>query len=93
MLTYKNKVTIKDIANMAGVSKTTVSRYINGKYEYMSEETRQDSSKLQAFLSHVPMGRTGEPHELVGPAVFLTSHLASYITGAMVPVDGGYLTR
>ena len=41
MLTYKNKVTIKDIANMAGVSKTTVSRYINGKYEYMSEETRQ----------------------------------------------------
>ena len=59
----------------------------------MSEETRQDTTKLQAFLSHVPMGRTGEPYELVGPAVFLTSHLASYITGAMVPVDGGYLTR
>ncbi|MCY1189615.1 Cyclopentanol dehydrogenase [compost metagenome] len=59
----------------------------------MSQETRQDPGKLEAFLSHVPMGRTGEPHELVGPAVFLTSHLASYITGAMVPVDGGYLTR
>ncbi|MEW4948218.1 SDR family NAD(P)-dependent oxidoreductase [Pseudomonas asiatica] len=59
----------------------------------MSQDTRQDAGKLQAFLSHVPMGRTGEPHELVGPAVFLTSHLASYITGAMVPVDGGYLTR
>ncbi|MNC76207.1 2-dehydro-3-deoxy-D-gluconate 5-dehydrogenase [compost metagenome] len=59
----------------------------------MSEATRQDSSKLEAFLSHVPMGRTGEPHELVGPAVFLTSQLASYITGVMVPVDGGYLTR
>ncbi|MFJ2689138.1 SDR family NAD(P)-dependent oxidoreductase [Pseudomonas sp. NPDC087336] len=59
----------------------------------MSEATRQDSSKLEAFLSHVPMGRTGEPHELIGPAVFLTSPLASYITGAMIPVDGGYLTR
>ena len=46
MLTYKNKVTIKDIANMAGVSKTTVSRYINGKYEYMSEETRQRIKKI-----------------------------------------------
>lgn len=59
----------------------------------MSEATREDPGKLQAFLSHVPMGRTGEPHELIGPALFLTSPLASYITGAMLPVDGGYLTR
>jgi LacI family kdg operon repressor len=36
----KNKAcTIKDIAQRAGVSKTTISRYLNGKYEYMSEET------------------------------------------------------
>ncbi|MFJ4156262.1 SDR family NAD(P)-dependent oxidoreductase [Pseudomonas sp. NPDC089752] len=59
----------------------------------MSQATREDSSKLQSFLSHVPMGRTGEPEELVGPALFLSSSLASYITGAMLPVDGGYLTR
>lgn len=37
----KNKVTIQDIANAVGVSKTTVSRYLNGKYSYMSEETRK----------------------------------------------------
>lgn len=59
----------------------------------MSQATQQDPDKLAGFLSHVPMGRTGEPCELVGPAVFLTSRLASYITGAMLPVDGGYLTR
>jgi LacI family kdg operon repressor len=35
------KFTISDIAKSAGVSKTTVSRYINGKFEYMSEETRK----------------------------------------------------
>ena len=34
------KITIKDIAEMAGVSKTTVSFYLNGKTEKMSEETR-----------------------------------------------------
>jgi NAD(P)-dependent dehydrogenase (short-subunit alcohol dehydrogenase family) len=59
----------------------------------MSAVTRQDTTRLQNFLNHVPMGRTGEPSELVGPAVFLSSPLASYITGAMLPVDGGYLTR
>lgn len=59
----------------------------------MSAATREDASKLQSFLNHVPMGRTGEPDELIGPALFLSSALASYITGAMLPVDGGYLTR
>lgn len=33
-------LTIQDIAEAAGVSKTTISRYLNEKYEYMSEETR-----------------------------------------------------
>ena len=55
MLTYKNKVTIKDIANMAGVSKTTVSRYINGKYEYMSEETRQRIKKIIKKVDYFPL--------------------------------------
>ncbi len=41
MLPPNKKFTISDIAESAGVSKTTVSRYINGKYEYMSEETRR----------------------------------------------------
>lgn len=35
------KVTIADIARLTGVSKTTISRYLNGKYEYMSDETRK----------------------------------------------------
>lgn len=41
-------ITIADIAKGAGVSKTTVSRYINGKYEYMSEETRK---RIEAIIS------------------------------------------
>lgn len=44
----KNKVTIQDIANSVGVSKTTVSRYLNGKYNYMSEETRK---KIEETIS------------------------------------------
>lgn len=42
-------------------------------------------------LSRVPMGRFGEHGELAGTAVFLASPAASYVTGATIPVDGGFL--
>ena len=58
----------------------------------MTEPTRADPGRLAAFLAHVPMKRAGEPEELAGPVVFLCSDAASYITGAILPVDGGYLT-
>ena len=41
------KTTIKDIAHKAGVSATTISRYLNGRYGYMSEETR---SKIENII-------------------------------------------
>jgi NAD(P)-dependent dehydrogenase (short-subunit alcohol dehydrogenase family) len=46
---------------------------------------------LEAFLTHVPMKRVGQPEELVGPVVFLCSDAASYVTGAILAVDGGFL--
>jgi NAD(P)-dependent dehydrogenase (short-subunit alcohol dehydrogenase family) len=57
----------------------------------MTEPTRADPKRLEAYLAHVPMKRVGEPEELAGPVVFLCSDAASYITGAILPVDGGYL--
>jgi NAD(P)-dependent dehydrogenase (short-subunit alcohol dehydrogenase family) len=57
----------------------------------MTEVTRADPKRLDSFLSHVPMRRVGQPEELVGPVVFLCSDAASYVTGAVLPVDGGYL--
>jgi len=57
----------------------------------MTEATRADPKKLEGFLTHVPMKRVGQPEELVGPVVFLCSDAASYVTGAVLAVDGGYL--
>ena len=42
----KSRMTIQDIADAVGVSKTTVSRYFNGKYNYMSDETRRKIEKV-----------------------------------------------
>lgn len=43
------------------------------------------------FLQRLPLGRVGETHEIVGPALFLASDMSSYVTGVTIPVDGGYL--
>ena len=45
---------------------------------------------VQLFLDHTPLGRTGEPEDIVGPAIFLASDLAGYVTGGIVMADGGY---
>jgi NAD(P)-dependent dehydrogenase (short-subunit alcohol dehydrogenase family) len=45
---------------------------------------------MHKIVSKVPMGRIGLPLELVGPIAFLASDASSYVTGANIPVDGGW---
>jgi NAD(P)-dependent dehydrogenase (short-subunit alcohol dehydrogenase family) len=47
---------------------------------------------LDQMMSRVPAGRVGKPNELSAALVFLASDAASYITGVVLPVDGGLLT-
>lgn len=58
----------------------------------MTQTTLADAEKTARLLAHVPMKRPGEAEELAGPALFLCSAQASYVTGAILPVDGGYLS-
>lgn len=57
----------------------------------MSASTRANPERLARFLQRIPLGRVAEPEELVGPVVFLSSPMASYLTGVTLPVDGGFL--
>ncbi len=59
----------------------------------MTEVTRADPQAIGKFIDHTPMGRVGEAEELIGPVIFLVSKLSSYVTGVMLPVDGGYLAK
>jgi len=47
---------------------------------------------VKIFLDHTPLGRAGQPEDIVGPAIFLASDLSAYVTGSIVMADGGYRT-
>jgi NAD(P)-dependent dehydrogenase (short-subunit alcohol dehydrogenase family) len=46
--------------------------------------------RLESFATHVPAGRVGEPIEVANTALFLASDEASYVTGQLICVDGGF---
>jgi NAD(P)-dependent dehydrogenase (short-subunit alcohol dehydrogenase family) len=58
----------------------------------MTEGTRSDPERMTRFLARTPLQRMGQPDELVGPVLFLVSRLSSYVTGTILPVDGGLLS-
>jgi NAD(P)-dependent dehydrogenase (short-subunit alcohol dehydrogenase family) len=51
----------------------------------------EDPTQRAAILSRLPLGRLGQPDDLVGAVIFLASDAARFITGATIVVDGGYL--
>ncbi len=58
-----------------------------------TEALRNDPGRSREILARIPAGRWGEPRDLMGAAVFLASSAADYVHGAILPVDGGWLTR
>ena len=58
----------------------------------LNAAARQNPDYMQNFANRIPLGRLGEPADIAGPAVFLASDLARYVTGVTLPVDGGFLS-
>jgi NAD(P)-dependent dehydrogenase (short-subunit alcohol dehydrogenase family) len=52
---------------------------------------QDDPARAAPILARTPLGRWGTPADLAGPALFLASPAAAFITGVVLPVDGGYL--
>jgi NAD(P)-dependent dehydrogenase (short-subunit alcohol dehydrogenase family) len=59
--------------------------------ELVADPRFDNSALVDRFLAGIPLGRLGEPEDVVGPVVFLASGAAAMVTGALLPVDGGNL--
>jgi 3-oxoacyl-[acyl-carrier protein] reductase len=57
----------------------------------LTQALQDDAARTQAILARTPMGRWGTPDDVAGPVLFLASAAARFVTGVVLPVDGGYL--
>jgi 2-deoxy-D-gluconate 3-dehydrogenase len=64
---------------------------------YMATEMNQsliaDPERNKMITARIPAGRWGQPEDMKGAAIFLASEASDYISGAVIPVDGGWLGR
>ncbi len=79
---YSNNIRVNAIA--PGFLLTNQNRYL------LTNEDGSATDRGQRVLAKTPMGRYGEPVEMAGPVMFLCSEAASFINGAVLPVDGGF---
>jgi NAD(P)-dependent dehydrogenase (short-subunit alcohol dehydrogenase family) len=79
------------LARELGPRRITVNAIAPGPFE-----SKMMAATLEAFGEHIaaasPLGRIGRPDDMAGAAIFLSSRAGSYVTGAVLPVDGGIFT-
>lgn len=61
------------------------------RYLLVDSQNGTDTERGKLIKQHTPMGRYGYPDELVGAVIWLASDASSFVNGAVIPVDGGFL--
>lgn len=60
------------------------------RFLLVDEETGQPTARGNQIISHTPMGRYGEPEDLIGTLLWLVSDAAKFVNGVVVPIDGAF---
>ena len=60
------------------------------RFLHLDKETGELSERAQKVIAHTPLGRYGEADDLLGAAIWLLSDASKFVTGVVVPIDGGF---
>ena len=60
------------------------------RFLHIDQATGEYTPRAKKVLTHTPAGRYGEPEELVGTVIYLLSDASRFVTGAVIPIDGGF---
>jgi NAD(P)-dependent dehydrogenase (short-subunit alcohol dehydrogenase family) len=60
------------------------------RFLHVDQKTGELTPRAKKVIAHTPMGRYGEPVELLGAVIWLISYASSFVTGALIPIDGGF---
>jgi len=60
------------------------------RFLLVDEETGEPTARGNQIISHTPMGRYGEPEDLIGTLLWLVSDAAKFVNGVVVPIDGAF---
>jgi NAD(P)-dependent dehydrogenase (short-subunit alcohol dehydrogenase family) len=85
LATHLAKMNIRVNAIAPGFFLTNQNRFL-----LMDEKSGELTKRGQTIIDRTPMARFGEPNDLCGACNFLVSDISSFITGVIVPVDGGF---
>jgi NAD(P)-dependent dehydrogenase (short-subunit alcohol dehydrogenase family) len=80
---YSPRIRVNAIA--PGFFQTEQNRFL-----LTEKETGAPTRRAQSILAHTPMGRFGVPEDLLGATLWLVSPAAAFVTGAVIPIDGGF---
>ncbi len=108
MLSFQGGITVPSYtaakSGIAGITRALANEWAKSNINvnaiapgYMATDNtaalRANPDRAPAILERIPAGRWGTPDDLKGVVVFLASAASDYMHGAIVPVDGGWLTR
>jgi len=80
---YSPRIRVNAIA--PGFFETEQNRFL-----LRDQQTGELSARGKTIIAHTPMGRFGQPEELIGTLLWLVSPASAFVTGVVVPVDGGF---